>query len=442
LGASWNVPVSGALIQPGLTILAEVDPSNAVAEANEGDNLFPVGGSPQVMDVRATSDFEVTFVPVRQSVNNLVGNVTPGNASQFMDVTMRMLPIARADVEVHAEYVTNAPELQSNNGNGAWSTVLSEINSLRVTEGASRYYYGVVGTSYGSGIAGMGYLGWPAAIGWDHLPSGSGVAAHEWGHNWDLRHSPGCGAGSPDPLYPYADGKIGVWGLDVTSEALKSPNTRYDFMTYCNPDWISDYTYEKILEYRQIHGGYGAPGAPEPSLLVWGRVEQDRIVLEPAFEINTTPVLPVAPGGYVLEGTDRNGNPLFALNFQPTPIPDAEEGGGHFAFAIPLRSFDRQGLAGLRVSGTGPSPAVMERRVGPQMGATPEPEFTPRGGSVIEMSWDATFYPMALVRDPSTGEVLSFARDGRISLPVASDEVEILFSDGLNTPERVRRTVR
>ena len=42
--------------------------------------------------------FEVMFVPVRQSVNNLVGDVTAGNASQFMDVTIRMLPIAQADV--------------------------------------------------------------------------------------------------------------------------------------------------------------------------------------------------------------------------------------------------------------------------------------------------------------------------------------------------------
>ena len=103
--------------------------------------------------------------------------------------------------------MTNAPVLESNNGNGAWSTILSEVNALRVTEGICRYYYGVVKTSYGSGVAGMGYLGWPAAIGWDYLPSGSGVAAHEWGHNWDLRHAPGCGAGSPDPAFPTPTGR-------------------------------------------------------------------------------------------------------------------------------------------------------------------------------------------------------------------------------------------
>jgi len=81
-------------------------------------------------------------------------------------------------------------------------------------------------------------------------------------------------------------------------------------------------------------------------------------------------------------------------------------------------------------------------RIGPEPVAAPEPELTPRGTSVVEMTWDADSFPMALVRDPATGEVLSFARGGRISLPVSSDEIEIIFSDGLNSSDRIRRTVR
>ena len=442
LGSSWNVDVPAALIQPGLSILADVDPTNQVAEANEGDNSFPVGGSPLAINVRSTTTFEVTFVPVRQSVNSLLGNVTAGNAAQYMDVTMRMLPIAQANLGLHAEYVTNALVLESDNGNGAWGTILSEVNSLRVTEGTSRYYYGVVKTTYGSGVAGMGYLGWPTAIGWDHLPSGSSVAAHEWGHNWNRRHAAGCGAGSPDPSYPYADGKIGVWGLDVNTESPKSPSTYYDFMSYCGPDWISDYSYEAILDYRQTYGGYASPGQPEPSLLVWGRMEGDRIVLEPAFEVTTTPVLPAGSGEYRLEAVDQSGGAFLSMAFQPIPVPDAGEGAGHFAFAIPLRSIDRNRIAGLRVSGGGRSQAYMGSRIGPEAVAAQEPELTPLGGSVVEMTWDAASFPMALVRDPNTGEVLSFARGGRVILSIRSDEVEVIFSDGLKSSERVRLPVR
>jgi hypothetical protein len=64
LSASWNVPVPKSLIQPGLSILADVDPVNAVAEGDETDNQFPVSGTPLAMDVHTTSAFTVHFVPV------------------------------------------------------------------------------------------------------------------------------------------------------------------------------------------------------------------------------------------------------------------------------------------------------------------------------------------------------------------------------------------
>lgn len=442
LSSSWNVDVPGSLIQPGLTILADVDPTDAISESFENDNSFPTGGSPLMMDVRTLPDFAVTFIPVRQSVNNLLGNVTAGNTGQFLDVALRMLPLPGADASLHAEYVSSAPVLESNNGNDAWRTILSEVFALRIAEGSSRYYYGVVKTSYNSGVAGMGYLGWPAAIGWDYLPSGSGVAAHEWGHNWDLRHAPGCGAGSPDPAYPHADGKIGTWGIDLGPKSLKSPVTHYDFMTYCSTDWVSDYHYEKILNFRETHGYVVGPGAPEPSLLVWGRVDEGAIVLEPAFQLDAPPSLPSGSGDFVLEGLSPEGHRLFASAFQPIPIPEVGEGSGHFVFVIPRRLLDAGRLGRLRVTGGGRTPATLESRIRPQTVAPIAPTLTPRGGDVVEVTWDAMSFPMALVRDPATGEILSFARNGRIDLPIQSREIEVVFSDGLRSPERIRRRVR
>ena len=450
LALSWNVTVPAALIQPGLSVLAEVDPGDVASESDETDNLFPAGGSPQVLDVRDTDPFEVTFVPVHQTANGLVGDVSAANAEDFLEDALELLPFAQANWTVHAEYATDAPALESDNGNGAWSTILSEINSLRVAEGASGHYYGVVEVSYGGGIAGMGYVGWPAAIGWDKLPSGSGVAAHEWGHNFDLRHAPGCGAGNPDPAYPYAEGKIGVWGLDVGSLglgslALKSPDTHYDFMSYCNPDWISDYFYEAILTYRQTHGAQGAYGAPEPSLLVWGRVEEGRIVLEPAFRVTTRPHLPSGTGEYRLEGLDPEGASLFSVAFQATPVPDAPGNQAHFAFALPLSSFDESRLRSLRVRGGGRAPAVAEPVKGPEAAPAQEPGIRAlRGpeGRMAEVTWNAAAHPMALIRNPATGEVLSFARGGTVRIPTELEALEISFSDGLRSTEPVVREVR
>jgi hypothetical protein len=102
LSSSWNVAVPKALIQPNLSILADVDPLNSVAEANEGDNNFPASGTPVAMDVRTTSTFNVTFVPILQSVNGRLGNVTSGNKDQYLTETMKMHPLAGYDADVRA----------------------------------------------------------------------------------------------------------------------------------------------------------------------------------------------------------------------------------------------------------------------------------------------------------------------------------------------------
>ena len=83
----------------------------------------------------------------------------------------------------------------------------------------------MVKTNYSSGIAGIGYVGGKTALGWDNLPTGSSVAAHEWGHNWGRNHSPCGGPSNPDPNYPYAGGMTGAYGLDVASATLMPPRT-------------------------------------------------------------------------------------------------------------------------------------------------------------------------------------------------------------------------
>ena len=65
-----------------------------------------------------------------------------------------------------------------------------------------------------------------------------------------------------DPDYPYRDGNIGVYGYDARSGALVDPSTP-DLMSYCHPQWISDYNFKKALEYRiQAEARAGRPGCP------------------------------------------------------------------------------------------------------------------------------------------------------------------------------------
>jgi hypothetical protein len=230
--------------------------------------------------------------------------------------------------------------------------------------------------------------------------------------------------------------------MDIGAWAMKSPASYYDFMTYCNPDWVSDYFYKAILDYRDPGEVVLGSGQAEPSLLVWGRVEARSVVLEPAFEVVTVPVLPSGSGDFLLEGLDEWGESRFAMGFQPVPVAHAEEGDGHFAFAIPLRLLDLTSLRSLRVTGNGYAPGITESRVRPAFVSPSEPQLSHRGGSSFELAWDSASFPMALVRDPGTGEVLSFARGGTANLTLSPGEIEIVFSDGLQNSGRVRHRVR
>jgi hypothetical protein len=427
LSSSWNVAVAGSLIQPGLAIIADVDPANVIAETNEADNQFPASGTPGIMDVRIAPPFSVTFVPIRQSANSLQGDVTDANKAQFLTTAMQVHPLTTYDAAVHAVYTTASAPADANDP-GSWTTLLGEINALRTAEGTGRFYYGVVKVAYSSGIAGIGYIGTPTAVGWDYLPSGSSVAAHEGGHNWGRSHSP-CGTtSSVDPQYPYSDGSIGVYGLDVAGPEVEPP-TDADIMSYCHPQWISDYTYRGVLQYRATSPAVVGPASPsvQPCLLVWGRIEYGAPLLEPAFQVLTRPSLPSRRGPYSVEGLSDGGGSLFSLDFQAEPVADAAPGAEQFAFAVPLSDARAARLSLMRLRARGREVVMQGRRAAAAV--VPQFAVTRSRPGRVALLWDASETPMLMVRDPASGQVLSFARGGRADLPSSSPALELVASD-------------
>ena len=430
LGASWNMPVPGALIQPNLTILAEVDPTNTVAETNESDNLFPSAGTPLALDVRPSSTFAVTFVSVVQTANGLQGDVSNANKATYLAAAMRMHPLAAYDADVRATPLsTDAPAVDAGSSS-TWTQILNELRAARTSDGSSRYYYGVLKPSYSSGIAGIGYVGVPVAIGWDK-PGADQVAAHEWGHNWGRQHAP-CGkAGNPDPNYPYTHGIIGVYGFDVGAQSIK-PLTYADLMGYCNNEWISDYTYTGVMDFRGTHADVenAFAQAMQPCLLVWGRIVDGRPVLEPAFQVVTRPSLPAAPGPYTLEGSAADGSSVFRVSFAPDQVADDPAGGAQFAFAVPLQPDRAQRLVTMHLEERGRRIASVRASAG-AAAAPARVEATRLGGGRVGLRWDASAHPMLMVRDPATGEVLSFARGGRSEVVTDRGELDLQLSTGV-----------
>ncbi len=69
-----------------------------------------------------------------------------------------------------------------------------------------------------------------------------------------------------DRNFPHADGGIGEWGLDIRTvpPRLQSPTSRKDLMGYCNPQWISDYTFAALASRRSAVS-VRRLGAPAPA---------------------------------------------------------------------------------------------------------------------------------------------------------------------------------
>jgi len=439
MAASWNVLIPAARMQPNLGILAEVDPANQVPELDKTDNRWPSSGTPFATQVLPVAALHMRFVPVRQG--GITGNVNNGNKETLLDLARRMYPLSAYDIDVRATYTSSSGPLVSNDSNGAWGAILTEVAALRASDASTRQYFGVVGTSYNSGYAGLGYIGSPVAIGWDKNGSAPTVVTHEIGHNFGRLHAP-CGVTPADASYPYPTANIGVWGLDLGNLALKSPGGFKDIMSYCGPDWVSDYTYEGVLNFRGSGPAiFGAATQPAgPGVLVWGRIRQDRLVLEPAFSVTAPPRLPARPGSHRLVGLSASGATLFDLSFAGDVAPDLPGGPEeHFAFVVPLDQV--ADLAEIRLLSGGRS---VTRRLSPALAAPsgPAPLAASRvSAEEAEVRWDPQ-YPMALVRDAETGEILSFARGGTARVETRTARLDVQLSTGVGSLGAVRVPLR
>lgn len=430
LARSWNVPIPGRLVQPGMRVLVEADPANAVPRAPGSVTTYPADGVPLAADVRTVAPLMLRMIPIRQQLSGTTGNVSTANTDVYLAPLRAMFPVEQVDVDVRAPFTTSYVAATSS----GWSSILREISALRAVDGSTRHYYGVVNTN-GSGISGVGYLGTPAAMGYDRLPDAAQTLAHELGHNFGRAHAPCGNPAAPDAAFPTANAVLDVLGFDVQAGVVRGAVYR-DLMSYCTPEWITWYTYRAILDFRARQAPAPAAAA-EPVLLVWGTVRDGEVVLEPAVELTGHAFLPPAPGPFRVEARDLAGATLYALSFGGLEVADGVPGERHFAFTIPQRLLPMDRLASLRLTAHGRQATVTRAGGAVDAGARPAP---PRfsvaaapGGGGAGVSWQAARHPLAVVRDPRTGDILAFARGGRVQVGTDAPELEVLFSDGVRT---------
>ncbi len=447
LTSTWNLIVPGANIRPTTQLLIDLDPALAVTDADRSDNIWPRSGVPLALRVNSVPTFTVRFVPI--VAGGRTGNVTAANKGAFLTSVRRMFPLNTVVSDVRAPFTASATDIQSTDGNGQWLTVLSELNALRATDGApsTMHYYGVLGVSYTSGVAGYGYVPGRAAVGWDLLPSGDEVAAHEWGHNFSRNHAP-CGT-TGDTNFPYSGGIIGHWGWNSALNTLVPPSWT-DVMGYCNNQWVSDYTWSAAMQYRStaaaVVASAGASDTPREGLLVWGRITNGRVQLEPAFRVQAPAGAGVPSSAIRLELLDADGATLLDTPIEAPAVDHAATTDERqFAVVVPWSAALEDRLADIRVRDTrSPLSAIGQRRVrltAPGADGTPvtppvqaQVERTADGRSRV--TWNSAAYPMAMVRDAATGALMGFVRRSGDTVVTGGRAVEMVYSDGVRTVRR------
>ncbi|HYD51944.1 MAG TPA: hypothetical protein VEA99_04930, partial [Gemmatimonadaceae bacterium] len=150
LASTWNLVVEGELLRPGVSVQAEVDPTDRVAEQSDANNRWPAA-APHALDVRSVPRATIRLVPITQG--GLTGDAGAGES--IAELAHRLYPLGELRVETRAPFATSAPLLEASDRNGAWQSILSELLALRVAESTADTYLGLLQLPYSGGVAGM-----------------------------------------------------------------------------------------------------------------------------------------------------------------------------------------------------------------------------------------------------------------------------------------------
>ena len=443
--ASWNAAVDQSWIVPGAQVVATVDPTNAIPEADETNNTFS-----QTLNVHNLKPWKVTLIPVHTTDGNTGTVLINGSrtANDWVDFAKRIHPVPDA-IDVIVGSVMNSSVNVLTNDVNVWSTVLNEVTAKQSTDNATnRYYFGVVHPTYNSGIAGLGWIGAPTAIGWDVTGSFPSVFAHEEGHNFGDQHSPCGNPSGVDPNYPYPGAIIGVPGWDVfaSSNNLKGSSAYVDIMSYCSPVWISDYVYTKELTFRQnspigiIVPGPGGDVVSGDGLLVWGRIVNGQLTLEPSFRVPANNSL-ATPGPYTWEARDAMGRILASVSFSAPEVADSPDDASlqMFSFVVPLKPEILAAMQTMHVKSGKQELAHRAVADAADFQSAVHMQDLPNGA--LQIVWDADRFPVLMLRDAKTGEVRGFVRGGNAQIEAAPKEIVVHAPDDVRSDVARHRRV-
>lgn len=263
LATTLNFDVPGESLTSTATFRVEVLRAAAQTSGTNEKASHPVTGYQQLGAVSVGSKVRIVIVPVRYDADGSgrLPDTSPEQLAIYRDLLWKLYPVPEVELRVAEPFPWNTAVAPTGAG---WGELLSAMSSHRQKSGAEfdEYYYGLFRATEtfekfctGGCIAGLSQLALnafndDARVGIGIGFSGEGVAltaAHEIGHEHGRGHVP-CGTNQGlDPGYPHVNGAIGLLGYDLVQRQLL-PSSMKDYMSYCDPKWTSDFTYEAMFE--------------------------------------------------------------------------------------------------------------------------------------------------------------------------------------------------
>lgn len=271
---------------------AEVNPDHLIVESSFANNVHLTA---PIM-FRSTRNLNVKFVKIDWCPNCPLDH-SPQHKPRW-DRIYPLLPFAGKIFPVDnvnhwkAQSEVNVTSLTPHNfrKDGAWGYVLTSLAAMKAftdDQADHMHYYGLLDDDVPKGnTCGMAWLPPDPTVAMGAWDCGGTTFAHEIGHNLGRKHAPCGGPDDPDGGWPETSNPntiIGHTGFDLESGfALESGlapgvNEYFDLMSYCDPEWISPYTYEAVYEQFNTVAASQTPTAPTGVLI-------DHVVVRGVFD--------------------------------------------------------------------------------------------------------------------------------------------------------------
>ena len=331
------------------------------ATAGPHEARFPRSGGSLALGAQSNEGIDIVVVPIRYGGDgsNRLPDTSEPAMTALRDHFHAVMPTSEVRLTVR-EAVTYDGTVSARSS-GGWSSLLNGLMNLRAEDNPTRgaYYLGLFNPASsfqnycgGACIAGIAprndrnaesqRVG--LALGYaDETNRFSAI--HEIGHAHGRPHAPCGSVADADGNFPHSRGTIGVVGWDMRDDVFYSRQAS-DMMGYCDPKWVSDYTFEHLA--RRI-----AATASSQSFSA-ERIGHHLVTLAPFTAPiwgNIIPEVParVGDGGDIqlVEALDRNGRSMGQFAAHEYELSD----GVSTNFLIPQVS----GAAAFRFANGGPT---------------------------------------------------------------------------------------